>query len=92
LRSLQVTLSAGARVGAEHEKGRPVESGSAFLAERIKELGDWRGKTLAKVREIIHEAHPEIVEVSPVRTMPRWEKTGVPGDVAFRGVTPCPAL
>ena len=41
---------------------RPEESASAFIDEKIKELGDWRGKTLAKVREIIHEADPEIVE------------------------------
>ena len=40
----------------------PVESASALIDEKIKELGDWRGKTLAKVREIIHEADPEIVE------------------------------
>ena len=39
-----------------------MESASAFIDEKIKELGDWRGKTLAKVREIIHEADPEIVE------------------------------
>src|SRR5437879_11488990 len=39
-----------------------VESASAFIDERIRELGDWRGKTLAKVRGIIHEADPEIVE------------------------------
>ena len=39
---------------------RPVESASASIAEKIKELGDWRGKTLAKVREITHEADPEI--------------------------------
>ena len=39
-----------------------VESASAFIDEKIKELGDWRGKTLAKVRTIIHEADPEIVE------------------------------
>ena len=37
-----------------------VESASAFIDEKIKELGDWRGKMLAKVREIIHEADPEI--------------------------------
>ena len=42
--------------------GAPVESASAFIDERIKELGDWRGKTLAKVREIVHQADPEIVE------------------------------
>jgi len=39
-----------------------VESASAFIDEKIKELGDWRGKTLAKVREIVHEADSEIVE------------------------------
>ena len=40
----------------------PVESASAFIDEKIKELGDWRGKTLAKVRAIIHQADPEILE------------------------------
>ncbi len=47
-----------------------VESASAFIDEKIKELGDWRGKTLAKVREIIHEADPEIVE--------EWKWMGTP--------------
>jgi hypothetical protein len=40
----------------------PVESAYALIDERIKELRDWRGKTLAKVRQIIHEADPEIVK------------------------------
>ena len=40
----------------------PMESASPFIDEKIKELGDWRGKMLAKVRGIIHEADPEIVE------------------------------
>ena len=39
-----------------------METASAFIDNKIKELGDWRGKTLARVREIIHEADPEIVE------------------------------
>src|SRR5256885_15146358 len=47
-----------------------VESASAFIDEKIKELGDWRGKTLAKVREIIHDADPEIVE--------EWKWMGTP--------------
>jgi hypothetical protein len=51
----------------------PVESASAFIDERIKELGDWRGKTLAKVREIIHAADPEIVEEW------KWAKATSPG-------------
>ena len=40
----------------------PVESASAFIDAKIKELADWRGKTLAKVRAIIHQADPEIIE------------------------------
>ena len=47
-----------------------VESASALIDKKIKELGDWRGKTLAKVREIIHEADPEIVE--------EWKWMGTP--------------
>jgi hypothetical protein len=44
------------------KKPVPAESASAFIDLKIKELGDWRGKTLATVREIIHQADPEIVE------------------------------
>ena len=44
------------------KKTVPAESASAFIDAKINELGDWRGKTLAKVREIIHKADPEIVE------------------------------
>src|SRR6202022_1926194 len=51
----------------------PVESASAFIDEKIKELGDWRGKTLAKVREIIHQADPEILEEW------KWVKPTSPG-------------
>src|SRR3989475_13208662 len=51
----------------------PVESASALIDEKIKELGDWRGKTLAKVREIRHEADPEIVEER------KWAKPTSPG-------------
>ena len=52
------------------KKPIPVESASALIDERIKELGDWRGKTLAKVRAIIHQADPEIVE--------EWKWMGTP--------------
>jgi hypothetical protein len=47
-----------------------AESASACIDEKIKELGDWRGKTLAKVRAIIHKADPEIVE--------EWKWMGTP--------------
>ena len=55
----------------------PVESASALIDEKIKELGDWRGKTLAKVREIIHEAHPEIVEEWKWMGSPVWSHDGM---------------
>ena len=53
-----------------------VESASALIDEKIKELGDWRGKTLAKVREIIHKADPEIVE-EKWRGTPVWSHGGI---------------
>ena len=64
------------------KKPVPVESASALAAsalidEKIKQLGDWRGKTLAKVRQIIHAADPEIVEEW------KWVKATSPGTPVF---------
>ncbi|HEX2568185.1 MAG TPA: DUF1801 domain-containing protein [Polyangia bacterium] len=55
----------------------PVESASAFIDQKIQELGDWRGKTLAKVRAIIHEADPAIVEEWKWRGTPTWSHGGI---------------
>ena len=55
----------------------PVESASVFIDEKIKELGDWRGKMLAQVREIIHQADPEIVEEWKWRGTPVWSHGGI---------------
>ena len=52
------------------KKPVPPESASALIDRRIDELGDWRGKMLAKVRGIIHDADPEIVE--------EWKWMGTP--------------
>ncbi len=57
--------------------GAPVESASAIIDARIKELGDWRGKTLAKVRGIIHAADPEMIEEV------KWVKPRSPGTPVF---------
>ncbi len=54
----------------------PVESASALIDERIRELEDWRGKTLAKVRRIIHEADREVVEEWKWRGVPSWSHDG----------------
>src|SRR5262252_4085092 len=51
----------------------PMESASAIIDARINELRDWRGKTLARVRDIIHQADPEIVEEW------KWVKATNPG-------------
>src|SRR3954451_14678836 len=55
----------------------PVKSASASIDKKIQELGDWRGKMLAKVRQIIHEADPEIVEEW------KWVKPTSPGVPVF---------
>jgi hypothetical protein len=52
------------------KKTVPSESASASIDAKINELGGWRGKMLAKVREIIHKADPEIVE--------EWKWMGTP--------------
>lgn len=44
---------------------------------RIAELGDWRGETLARVRALIHEADPEVVETWKWRGVPVWEHDGI---------------
>jgi len=51
---------------------KPVtaENASALIDERIKELADWRGKTLARVRKLIHDADPDVVE--------EWKWMGTP--------------
>lgn len=51
------------------------ESPSQLINARIKELGDWRGETLAKVRQLIKEADPEVVEEL------KWRKPSNPGGV-----------
>jgi hypothetical protein len=52
-------------------------SASAFIDEKIKELGDWRGKMLARVRGIIHAADPQIVEEWKWRGTPVWSHGGI---------------
>ena len=54
-----------------------VESASAFIDAKIEELRDWRGKTLAKVRAIVHEADPEIVEEWKWMGTPVWSHGGI---------------
>jgi hypothetical protein len=59
------------------KKPVPAESASALIDERIKELSDWRGKMLAKVRKLIHQADPEIVEEWKWMGTPVWSHAGI---------------
>src|SRR5262244_1282489 len=59
------------------KKSMPAKSASASIDAKIKELGDWRGATLAKARDIIHQADPEIVEEW------KWAKATSPGTPVF---------
>jgi hypothetical protein len=59
-----------------------MKSPSQQIDERLRKLGDWRGQTLAKVRALIHEADPEIVEewkwVKPTNPgTPVWSHAGI---------------
>ena len=54
-----------------------TESPSDLIDNRIAELGDWRGETLARVRQLIHEAVPDVEETWKWRGVPVWEKDGI---------------
>jgi hypothetical protein len=53
------------------------QSPSALIDGRIEELGDWRGKTLAKLRALIKQADPAVVEEWKWRGVPVWEHDGI---------------
>jgi hypothetical protein len=59
------------------KKSVPVESASARIDEKIMQLGDWRGATLAYVRQLIHDADPDIQEEW------KWVKPTNPGTPVF---------
>ena len=59
------------------KKPVPTESASALIDAKINELADWRGKTLAKVRDLIHQADPEIVEEVKWMGVPVWFHGGI---------------
>ena len=54
-----------------------ADSPSRLIDGRIKELNDWRGKTLARVRALIKQADPEVVEEWKWRGVPVWSHDGI---------------
>ena len=68
--------------GSKQEKGQ--DSPSQLIDASIEELNDWRGETLARIRTLIHEADPEVVEEvkwrkpsNSMRGVPVWEHAGI---------------
>ncbi len=59
------------------KKPVPVECASARIDERINALGDWRGTVLARVRALIHEADPDVVEEWKWMGTPVWSHGGI---------------
>lgn len=56
--------------------GAGVQDPSKRIDERIESLGDWRATVLGRVRKLIHEAEPDVVEEWKWRGTPVWEKDG----------------
>ena len=59
------------------EKGKDTDSPSRLIDARIKELGDWRGEMLAKIRALIKQAVPDVVEEWKWRGVPVWSHGGI---------------
>jgi hypothetical protein len=58
-------------------KPKGATPAARLIDARIKELGDWRGETLARVRNLIKEACPDVVEAWKWRGVPVWERDGI---------------
>ncbi len=59
------------------DNSKSRESPSQLIDARIKELGDWRGETLSKIRRLIKQADPKVVEEWKWRGVPVWSHDGL---------------
>ena len=75
--SPRVTLGTDEGVGMAKNGSQSSKSPSELIDERIDELGDWRGETLAQLRALVHEADPDVVEEWKWRGVPTWEHDGM---------------
>ena len=62
---------------SDSSKAKAGDSPSQLIDARIKELGDWRGETLARVRILIKQADPDVVEEWKWRGVPVWSHAGI---------------
>jgi hypothetical protein len=68
---------ASTSVTSSAKDAKAAASPSRMIDGRIKELGDWRGETLARVRSLIKQADPDVVEEWKWRGVPVWEHDGI---------------
>jgi hypothetical protein len=80
-KSAKITTAKTKTAKTKTEKSKSAapkgESPSRLIDGRIKELGDWRGKTLAHIRALIKQAEPEVVEEWKWRGVPVWYRDGM---------------
>jgi hypothetical protein len=69
--------TATTKTGSGAKEGKGGDSPSRLIDGRIKELGDWRGEMLARVRALIQQADPEVVEEWKWRGVPVWSHAGI---------------
>jgi hypothetical protein len=65
------------RVASKKKTAPEAKSPSQLIDARIKELGDWRGRMLSKLRGLVKQADPEVVETWKWRGVPIWEHDGI---------------
>jgi hypothetical protein len=73
--TMKTTTTKKRKSGSKEGKGG--DSPSQLIDARIKELSDWRGETLARVRSLIRQADPEVVEEWKWRGVPVWSHAGM---------------
>ena len=65
------------KIKSGSKEGKREDSPSRLIDARIKELSDWRGETLARVRTLIKQADPDVVEEWKWRGVPVWSHAGI---------------
>ena len=71
------SAKAATKAPPTRQEGSSTPSASQMIDERIRELGDWRGSVLRRLRKLIHEADPEVVEEWKWMGTPVWSHDGI---------------
>src|SRR6187200_2806323 len=75
--SAKKKTASATKATAGSKEGKGGKSPAARISTRIEELGDWRGETLARIRKIVKQADPDVVEKWKYRGVPVWYHDGI---------------